>query len=107
MVSRVPGCTVKGCPAPRDPDWHIPWCRGIHECFGDATHQHTKKRSQGGKTIDACLCAGMHDAVDNGTDYENAITPGTDGQEVYILWDTRVENGWEHPLIERVIGGSN
>lgn len=82
-------CQTKGCPAPDDPEWHEPWCHGVHRCFGGATHQHTVKRSQGGKTIDACLCAGMHDAVDNGTAYANKVLTFDDGERVYRLWDVK------------------
>lgn len=41
-----------------------------HKCFGDLTHQHVPKRSQGGKVAVATLCAGVHDAIDNGIEYQ-------------------------------------
>jgi hypothetical protein len=99
--TRLDRCATKGCPAPDSEEWHQPWCRGIygHQCFGDATHQHTKKRSQGGKVIDACLCAGMHDAVDNGTKYANKVIEFDDGERVYRLWDAKTGE----ILIDRVI----
>ena len=25
-IERTPTCTVRHCPAPRDPDWHVCWC---------------------------------------------------------------------------------
>ena len=104
-VTRTPLCTVKGCPAPNDPNWHIPWCQDIldHECFGGATHQHVPKRSQGGKKIVACLCAGAHDTVDNGYKWGNAVTKNAQGAEVYRLWD--VVEGIDDPLIERILPG--
>lgn len=102
--TKIGQCSTKGCPAPDDAEWHQPWCRGIygHQCFGGATHQHTKKRSQGGKTIDACLCAGMHDAVDNGTQYTNKVLEFDDGERRYRLWDTKTRE----ILIDREIGAS-
>ena len=96
-VARIAACTVKGCPAPRDPDWHVPFCgHGL-----EGHHHHVPKRSQGGKRIVAFLCPDCHDKVDNTPDWENAVAPGEGGQEEYILWDTRVEGGWNHPLICR------
>jgi len=98
---RLDRCSTKGCPAPFDEEWHRPWCRGLpeHECFGGATHQHWPKRSQGGKEIVACLCAGMHDAVDNGSFYGNAVVALPDGTRYFRLW-----NIWNETLIERVLG---
>ncbi len=100
MVTSTPLCTVKGCPAPKDPDWHIPWCQDIpgHECFGGATHQHVPKRSQGGKKIVACLCAGAHDRIDNGTDWGNAVVPKEDGTLAFWAFDLHGKT-----LIERAL----
>lgn len=56
------------CPWPTSEALHYCWLSAIsgHKCFGGLTHQHVKKRSQGGKTVDAVYCAGGHDQVDNG-----------------------------------------
>jgi hypothetical protein len=99
--TRLDKCSTKGCPAPFDEEWHVPWCRGVHECFGGATHQHWPKRSQGGKEIVACLCAGMHDAVDNGAFYGNAVLTH-DGRRYFRLWDIH-----NVTLIERVLASTD
>ena len=102
-----PLCQVKGCPAPSDPDWHTPWCQAIkgHRCFGEATHQHWPKKSLSGESkIVACLCAGMHDAVDNGIKYGNAVIVDGEGRKVYRLWEVTIEPPGK-TLIERVISG--
>lgn len=96
-------CTVKGCPDPRnETDFHTPWCKGVHECFGEATHQHWPKIGMGGNNpkskIVACLCAGMHDAVDNSPKYGNAVME-INGQRVYRIWDQH-----NATILERVIG---
>ena len=102
-------CSTPGCPAPNDAAWHIPWCRAIkgHKCFGEPTHQHFPKRGMGGHNpqskIVACLCAGMHDAVDNGFKYGNAVTLDGEGRGVYRLWEVTIEPPGK-TLIERVIG---
>ena len=98
-ITRTPVCRTKGCPAPRDPDWHVPWCG--HGTEGH--HHHVPKRSQGGKNIVAFLCPACHDKVDNTPDWDNDISPGEDGKLEYILWDTQVEGGWNHPLIRRTL----
>jgi len=106
-ITSQPICTVKGCPAPNDPDWHVPWCQQIrgHHCFGSATHAHWPKKSLSGESkIVACLCAGMHDAVDNGIKYGNAVIVDGEGRKVYRLWEVTIEPPGK-TLIERVIGG--
>jgi len=101
-------CSTPGCPAPKDAAWHEPWCRRIkgHKCFGGPTHQHLPKRGMGGHNpnskIVACLCAGMHDAVDNGFKYGNAVIVDGEGREVYRLWEVTIEPPGK-TLIERVI----
>lgn len=74
-MERVPLCTVGGCPAPRDPDWHVPVCG--HGVAGE--HQHFPKRSQGGKEIVAFLCHDCHMETDNGLWHDG----------VYDLWGER------------------
>ena len=94
---REPLCRVRGCPAPSNPDWHVPWCgHGL-----EGHHHHVPKRSQGGKRIVAFLCPACHMEVDSGYKYGNAVVPGKDGY-VYILWD--VAKGVENLLIERKLG---
>jgi len=103
-------CTTDGCPFPDDEgEWHTPWCQAIkgHRCFGGATHQHWPKKGMGGHNpeskIVACLCAGMHDAVDNGVKYGNAVIMDGEGRKVYRLWEVTIEPPGK-TLIERVIG---
>jgi hypothetical protein len=102
-VKRIPACTIRGCPEPRNPEWHVPWCQAIpgHECFGNATHQHVPKRSQGGKKIWACLCAGVHDRIDNG-DWGNTILDVPGVGRIYRVWDLH-----GNVLFERVIEGES
>ena len=102
-------CSVDGCPFPDDEgEWHTPWCQAIkgHKCFGGATHQHWPKKGMGGHNpeskIVACLCAGMHDAVDNGVKYGNAVIVDGEGRKVYRLWEVTIEPPGK-TLIERVI----
>ena len=108
-VKRIPTfrCTTKGCPWPKDEDTHVPWClhiEGVEHRRDQPWHQHHPKRSQGGKQIVAILCSYCSDRVDNTPDWDNDISPGEDGKLEYILWDTKVEGGWNSPLICRPIG---
>lgn len=84
--AKLDACRVKGCPAPESAEWHTCWLMGHGECFGGISHQHTKKRSAGGKVIDACLCMGHHDKVDNGL-WGNAIWAGSTGHKVWWAYD--------------------
>ena len=100
-------CSTKGCPWPREFP-HIPWCREIpgHQCFGGPTHCHWPKLGMGGgrrkeSRIVAILCAGLHDSVDNGTKYGNAVITDGEGREVYRLW---AKDSPGKTLVERVIG---
>ena len=97
-VTHTALCTVKGCPAPKDPDWHKPWCG--HGVAGE--HQHWPKRSQGGKRIVAFLCHDCHDRIDNGDWGNSVVTTMEDGKqiEIYRAWDLHNET-----IIERVING--
>ena len=46
-ITRTPLCSVRGCPAPKDPEWHIPICgHGL-----EGQQHHVTKRSQGGKWV--------------------------------------------------------
>lgn len=96
-VTRTAACTAKGCPAPRDPDWHVPFCG--HGMAGE--HQHWPKRSQGGKRIVAFLCHDCHDQIDNGSWGNAVVTTLEDGKqiEIYRAWDLHNET-----IIEQIIG---
>ena len=89
-----PLCKVKGCPAPNDPGWHIPWCgHGL-----EGHHQHWPKRSQGGTEIVSFICPGCHDHIDNGH-WGNAVLKLPDGTRLYRVWDQN-----NRTVFERVIG---
>lgn len=108
-IERIPvfRCTTQGCPWPKNEAAHVPWCLHIEgvEHWDQPTHQHIPRKGMGGKNsaskIKAILCQPCHDKVDNTPDWDNAVTPGEEGREEYILWDTRVEGGWATPLICR------
>ena len=60
-VTRVSACRVKGCPAPKDPDWHRCWCGQ-----GEIEHHHVESRGMGGSKIKrnmVALCHKHHEAV--------------------------------------------
>lgn len=60
-VTREPACRTKGCPAPRDPDWHQCWC-GTKEI----EHHHVESRGMGGSKLKrnvVALCHKHHEAV--------------------------------------------
>lgn len=96
-ITRVPSCRVRGCPAPKNPEWHEPWCgHGL-----EGHHHHVPKRSQGGKRIVAFLCVNCHNEVDNGISLGNMVWEDKDGKKRYLLWNVAIGIG--HPLIDRVI----
>ena len=96
-VKRIPACRVKGCPAPKDPDWHKPHCgHGL-----EGHHHHVPKRSQGGKRIVAFLCPKCHEEVDNGISLGNQIWKDKDGKEHYLLYD--MAKGPNEPIVDRVL----
>jgi hypothetical protein len=82
-VTRTPACTVKGCPAPRDPDWHVPICgHGL-----EGHHHHVIKRSQGGKDgPQVFICPDCHHNIDNG-EWGNAAKHVPGRGLVYFAWD--------------------
>jgi len=87
-------CHVKGCPAPNDPDWHIPWCgHGL-----DGHHQHWPKKSQGGTEIVSFICPKCHDQIDNGH-WGNKVLDMPDGRRVYRVWDQNNKT-----IFERILG---
>lgn len=73
----------------------------ITDCWGDLQHQHWPKRSQGGKTIVSLLCAGHHDCIDNGTQYEGARLANDVRDGVYHIYDRDTEE----VLYQRGLGG--
>ena len=92
------GCTYADCHVP--PERHdscaakdiSPCWPGIAAFTGALQHQHTPKRSQGGKECHVMLCAGHHDNIDNGTRYEglrlsNRISHGDSGPRDYLIED--------------------
>ena len=96
--TRVPLCPVRGCPAPSDPDFHVPWCG--HGLVG--SHHHVVKRSQGGKKgVQVFLCNACHDAVDNQMTMGNAVLTMPDGSQIYRVWNLRNET-----VVERALSGS-
>lgn len=88
MTAKV--CSVPGCPAPNDPEWHQCWARGIpeHRCIWDLTHQHHPKRSLAGKKAEivACLCWAAQDMIDNLKLWGNELVQNDDGR-TYRIFD--------------------
>ena len=82
-VTRTPACTVKGCPAPRDPDFHVPICgHGL-----EGHHHHVTKRSQGGKDgPQVFICPNCHHNIDNG-EWGNDVKDIPGRGRVYFAWD--------------------
>lgn len=94
-MQRTPLCSVKDCPAPKDPDWHVPHCG--HGLAGE--HQHFPKRSQGGKEVVAFLCHDCHMETDNGLWHDG----------VYDLWGERhyyIKDIKGNDLLDIIIGAS-
>ena len=65
-------------------------------CWGDLGHQHTPKRSHGGKACHVKLCEGHADMIDNGMKtggirlgdrIDFLIVIGEDSREVYVIYD--------------------
>jgi len=92
-MRRVPLCSEAGCPAPNDPDFHVPLC-GHGLAY---SHHHWPKRSLGGHEIIACLCEDCHRKADEHV-YRNAIVE-VDGARVYRLWNDKGEL-----IAERTLG---
>lgn len=89
---------------------HVPWClhiAGVEHRRDQPWHQHWPKKGMGaGRTearIVAVLCSYCSDRVDNTPNWDNAVSPGLDGQDEYTLWNTCVEGGWNKPLIARTL----
>lgn len=101
-VTREPLCAVKGCPAPSDPDFHVPICgHGL-----EGHHHHVVKRSQGGtEGVQVFICPKCHDLADNKPGYGNAVIEEPNGRQTYRLW--RIDGSETgKTLIERVISPS-
>ena len=87
-------CSVKGCPAPNSPDWHMPWCG--HGLQGH--HHHVVKRSQGGKQGHMVfLCSGCHMRIDEGS-WGNAVLEVPGVGKVYRIWGLHNETILERTL---------
>ena len=95
-VTRTPACTVKGCPQPSSPEFHIPICgHGL-----EGHHHHVVKRSQGGKDgPQVFICPDCHHNIDNG-EWGNAVKPFPGRGRVYFAWDLH-----GNTLIEKDIDG--
>lgn len=83
--THTPLCTVKGCPEPKNPDFHVPICgHGL-----EGQHHHVVKRSQGGKGgPQVFICPDCHNEIDNG-EWGNAVSKLADGDLLYHVWDIR------------------
>src|SRR3990167_10232734 len=97
-TTRIPLCTVKGCPAPSDPDFHIPICgHGL-----EGHHHHVTKRSQGGKKgPQVFICPSCHHEIDNGL-WGNAVLDLADGTKLYRVWGLH-----NTTILERVLEASD
>src|SRR3990167_2006501 len=86
-TTRTSLCTVRGCPAPSDPDFHIPICgHGL-----EGQQQHVTKRSQGGtKGPQVFICPSCHHEIDNGL-WGNALLDLADGTKLYRVWGVHNE----------------
>ncbi len=97
-LTRVPLCTVDGCPAPSDESWH--------HCFlcgkAEVQHHHLPKKGMGGHNpkskIVAALCQKHHDQTD--TVLGNCVKDYPDGTRHYLLWQIQPYK----LLVERAIG---
>ncbi len=73
-------CDYVQCMVP--PERHqICAAKQIGYCWGPLGHQHTPKRSQGGKACWVMLCAGHADMIDNGVK-----TAGLRLKDEVIVW---------------------
>jgi len=83
MTVRTPLCTVRGCPHPSDPDFHVPICgHGL-----EGHHHHVKKRSHGGtKGPQVFICPSCHEKIDAGP-WGNAVLDLGNGTKLYRIFD--------------------
>lgn len=88
-MTRVPLCTVPGCPAPNDPEWHRCFVCGKSE--GD--HQHFPKKSLAGKgaKIVAFLCRYHHDKIDK-HQWREGVYEHPDGSVHYYVQNEKGES---------------
>lgn len=90
-------CTVKGCPHPSDPDFHVPWCG--HGLRYEHHHWPPKGMGAGRKSeIAAILCPSCHVRTD--TDLGDAVKVYPDGSRHYLLWQVNDKK----VLVDRVLG---
>lgn len=82
-MTHIPLCTVKGCPHPSDPDFHVPVC-GHGLAY---EHHHTTKRSRGGAlSVQVCICPNCHHKIDNGR-WMDGVYDHDDGTIHYFIRD--------------------
>ncbi len=77
IVTRTPACTVKYCPRPRDPDFHVCWCGRLavehHDVVGGGMGGGGGHHQNPDTII--CLCHEHHVGVTTGG-YKDAIEDG-------------------------------
>lgn len=97
-VTRVPACTVKYCPEPRNPDWHRCFCgkENIHH------HDAGAKGMGGGKDHHkqpesvVALCPDHHEALSTGECSDRILELPTG--RTYVYYDTDGTVLYEEPL---------
>jgi hypothetical protein len=100
-ITRVPLCTVDGCPAPSSPDWHHCWVCGKEE--GDHAHVESRARAPGKKRDPAnivFLCRTHHHLVDQTLQAGHTVKRFPDGTLHYLYWTIAPHRN----LCDRVIG---
>jgi len=66
-----------------------------HQCWGPLTGQHIPKRSQGGKRERTKLCAGSHDAIDNGLRFQGRrLQNHIDQHDRLVIRDRKTGEEW-------------
>ena len=91
-VTHVSACRVKGCPAPKDPDFHHCWCgaNAVH-------HHHVRHKGMGGSKEDSpiiCLCPTHHEGVHTGG-YKDEIVDG-----FYVVRNQKGQRIVKHKMLE-------
>jgi hypothetical protein len=106
-VTRTPLCTVKYCPAPRDPDWH--------HCLvtGSNVIEHHHVEGRGIRTLDkkkvVPLAVPIHNKISL-NEYGDAILD-LDGSKLYRIWDLKNEtiyegvHAWMQPVLSAAAEG--
>lgn len=99
-MTHIPLCTVKGCPRPSDPDWHVCFIDGCNKQEGD--HQHFPKKSLAGKgaKIVAFLCRRHHELITLNR-WREGVYVHHDGSKRYYVQNEKGEEQCER-IIEAV-----